>query len=84
MENSVVVEVNAIFDTDGRILPKEVRMLDGRRYPVESIMHITPVQACKDNAGRIGTEYLVRIDGQAVMLIYNKVWWLDVSRTYKY
>lgn len=66
------VEVTAVFDTEGRIMPKEVKM-DDERYEVDRVMDIRPAASLK--SGGAGIRYKCRIMGRETYLFLEETRW---------
>lgn len=66
------VEVTAVFDTEGRIMPKEVKM-DDERYEVDRVMDIRPAASLK--SGGAGIRYKCSIMGRETYLFLEETRW---------
>ena len=58
----VYVDVLAVFDTDGRIMPLKLRWIDGTSYMIDKVLDVRPTPSLK--AGGQGDRYTIRIQGK--------------------
>lgn len=63
------VEVVVKFREDGRMLPQVILWEDGRRFPVDRIIDISPAPALK--AGGQGDRYTIRVSGKLCYLFFE-------------
>ena len=68
----VYVEVKALFDTEGIIVPLSFKWEDGKEYEIDKVLHWERVASLK--AGGTGMRYTVRVQGRETHL------WLEVDR----
>ena len=66
----VYVEVNVLFDIDGRMTPKSILYDDGKTYIIDKV--IDKRQAASMAAGGQGIRYTVEIGGKETFLFYEK------------
>ncbi|MCH5317071.1 MAG: hypothetical protein J1E05_03775 [Eubacterium sp.] len=66
------VEVTATFDTEGKIMPKEIR-IDDERYEVDRVLDIRPAASLK--SGGAGIRYKCSIEGRATYLFLEETRW---------
>jgi len=66
----VYVEVVAVFDRDGRLLPRSLTWEDGRQYPIDRVVAISAAAALK--AGGQGDRYTVRVQGKDKYLFFER------------
>lgn len=71
------VEVTAVFDLEGRIIPKEIK-LDGESFEVDRIMDIRPAASLK--SGGAGIRYKCSIMGRETYLFLEETrWFLELA-----
>jgi len=66
----VYVEVIAVFDRDGRMLPRSLTWEDGRKYLIDRVVAISPAAALK--VGGQGDRYTVRVQGKEKYLFFER------------
>ncbi|MDE7123951.1 MAG: hypothetical protein K2N83_00485 [Eubacterium sp.] len=72
------VEVTAVFDTDGNIIPKEIKIEDSR-YEVDRVMDIRPAASLK--SGGAGIRYKCMIEGRETYLFLEETrWFLELAQ----
>lgn len=64
------VSVNVVFDEDGRMLPREIIWIDGRRYEIDRIKDIK--QAAAMRCGGQGDRYTIYVGGQERYLYFER------------
>jgi len=69
-QSKVYVPVVASFDTEGRLIPRELVWEDGRRYTIDRVLDIRPAAALK--AGGQGDRYTVQICKQQSYLFFER------------
>jgi len=69
-EAKVYVPVIASFDTDGRLIPKELVWENGRRYSIDRVLDIRSAAAMK--AGGSGDRYTIRVNGKQSYLFFER------------
>lgn len=72
------VDVVVMFREDGRMLPRQILWEDGRRFPVDRIIDITPAPALL--AGGQGDRYTVRVAGKLCYLFFEHSCDMDSDR----
>lgn len=71
------VEVTAVFDTEGGIMPKEVK-IDNDRFEVDRVLDIRPAASLK--SGGAGIRYKCRIMGRETYLFLEETkWFLELA-----
>lgn len=71
MENfKVYVGVRAAFDSEGRMLPKEITWEDGTIYEIDRILDIRQAAAMK--AGGQGDRYTISVRGKQSYLFFER------------
>ena len=73
------VQVTAIFTRDGKIIPQEIKLEDGRRFEIDRITDIRRAPSLK--AGGMGIRYTCRIYGKPCYLFYeeNQMWFVEMK-----
>ena len=72
------VEVTAVFDIDGNIIPKEVK-IEGGRYEVDRVMDIRPAASLE--SGGAGIRYKCMIAGRETYLFLEETrWFLELAQ----
>ena len=73
------VQVTAIFTRDGKIIPQEIKLEDGRRFEIDRITDIRRAPSLK--AGGMGIRYTCRIYGKSCYLFYeeNYMWFVEMK-----
>ena len=66
----VYVAVNADFNEEGIMLPRELIWEDGTRYEIDRVLDIRQAAAMK--AGGQGDRYTVRINGKQSYLFFER------------
>lgn len=69
----VYVEVEVLFDIDGRMVPKSIHWEDGRVYQIDKVLDSRRAASLK--AGGQGIRYLCRIHGKEKYLYYDEPKW---------
>ena len=69
----VYVEVEVLFDIDGRMVPKSIHWEDGRVYHIDKVLDSRREASLK--AGGQGIRYLCRIMGKEKYLFYDEPKW---------
>lgn len=72
------VDVMVRFREDGRMLPRGIFWEDGRCFPVDQILDISPAPALR--AGGQGDRYTVRIGGKLCYLFFEHSCDMDSDR----
>lgn len=72
------VDVIVRFRSDGRMLPKEIWWEDGRRFPVDRILDISPAPALR--AGGQGDRYTICVRGKISYLFFEHSCDMDSDR----
>lgn len=67
------VKVGAVFDTDGKIMPKTIIWEDGRRFSVDRVLDIQRRASLR--SGGCGLRYRVRICGHERYLFLEETRW---------
>lgn len=76
----VNVEVDAHFDTLGRLLPLSMTWEDGTVFEIDRVVEAKKAASMK--AGGIGTRFTVKIKGQERYLYFeNPQWFVEVPVT---
>jgi len=73
MSRKVLVEVDAHFDTNGKILPTSIVWEDGRKFEIDRITDIRRAASLK--AGGVGIRYTCRIRGKQTYLYHEENHW---------
>ncbi len=73
MARKVFVEVDAHFDTAGKVTPTAIKWEDGRVFEVDRVLDAR--QAASMKAGGQGMRYLCRILGKETYLWYEGPNW---------
>ena len=68
--HKVYVKVSAVFDEDGRMLPRSLKWEDGREYPIDRVLDIR--QAAAQKAGGQGDRYTISIGGKQSYLFFER------------
>ena len=76
--NKVYVKVEALFHTDGRLIPVALWWEDGCRYPVDRVIDICRAASLK--AGGIGIRYTCTVLGRQIYLFYEEDRWFMERR----
>ena len=71
MDAKVYVQVNADFNTDGVMLPREIVWEDGEKYSIDRVVDIR--QAAARKAGGQGDRYTIEVRGQISYLFFERV-----------
>ena len=73
----VYVPVEALFDADGRVLPRTLIWEDGRRLEIDRVLDIRRAASLK--AGGVGLRYLIRIGSHQtyMWLEDNNRWFVE-------
>lgn len=71
------VEVIVQFREDGLMLPRTILWEDGRRFPVDRIIDVSPAPALK--AGGQGDRYIIQVGGKICYLFFEHSCDCDVS-----
>ena len=66
----IYVAVEADFDENGAITPRELTWSDGRRYEIDRVLDVRPAAARK--AGGQGDRYTIRVRGQTRYLFFER------------
>lgn len=74
----VFVQVEALFDIDGRLIPKEIIWEDGRKFPIDKILDVRRAASLK--AGGQGMRYTCRIKNKETYLFYEEPRWFVEGR----
>lgn len=69
----VYVSVEAVFDTDGNIIPVKVKWEDGRAFKIDKVLHCQRAASLK--AGGQGMRYTCKINGRERYLFYDESKW---------
>ncbi len=77
-EHKVYVQVAAVFQTDGRLLPVSFVWEDGRRYKIDQILDV--VRAASLKAGGIGMRYTCMVQGRETNLFLEEDRWFMERR----
>jgi hypothetical protein len=76
------VSMNATYQTDGHIIPECIIWDDGRKFPIDKVLHIKPEYELK--SGGTGTRYLCLIGGRERYVYFDgKCWYVDVPDDYR-
>ncbi len=67
----VYVQVNADFDSEGRILPRSIVWEDGERYEIDRVKSIRPGFSAK--AGGQGDRYVITVHGQETCIYFERI-----------
>lgn len=70
MSAKVYVQVNADFNTDGLMLPRELIWEDGEKYTIDRVVDICQATAMK--AGGQGDRYTIEVRGQKSYLFFER------------
>lgn len=73
MGTKTFVEVNALFDKNGRLIPKEIIWEDGRVFQIDRILDVRRAASLK--AGGQGIRYTCRIKNKQTYLFYEEPKW---------
>ena len=71
MGAKVYVQVNADFNTDGVMFPREIIWEDGERYTRDRVIDIQQAAAMK--AGGQGDRYTIEVRGRRSYLFFERV-----------
>ena len=73
----VYVEVEVLFDIDGRMVPKSIHWEDGRVYHIDKVLDSRRAASLK--AGGAGIRYTCIVDGKESHLFYedNNMWFME-------
>lgn len=71
MDVKVYVQVNADFNTDGVMLPRELIWEDGEKYVIDRVIDIR--QAAARKAGGQGDRYTIEVRGHKSYLFFERV-----------
>lgn len=76
----VYVEVNAVFTTEGRMLPTSLIWLDGHEYGIQRVTDVRRAASLK--AGGSGIRYTCIIDGFESYLFHedSNKWFVESKR----
>lgn len=78
MARKVIVEVEACFDTNGRITPLSIRWEDGRWFSVDRVLEMR--KAASLRTGGHGIRYTCRIRNKEVYLFFDDPqWFMEVA-----
>lgn len=66
----VYVAVEALFDENGRIIPREITWEDGSKYGIDRVTEVRQASAMK--AGGQGDRYTIWIRGQQSYLFFER------------
>lgn len=66
----VYVKVSAVFEENGRMLPRSLKWEDGTEYPIDRVLDIR--QAAAQKAGGHGDRYTVSIAGKQSYLFFER------------
>ena len=66
------IEVTATFNTEGEIMPKEIR-IDDEYYEVDRVLDIRPAASLK--SGGAGIRYKCSIEGRETYLFLEETRW---------
>ena len=69
----VFVEVNAHFDTDGKLMPLSIVWEDGRQFDIDRVNDVRKAASLK--SGGSGIRYTCRIMNKEVYLFYEVDRW---------
>ncbi|MBS4961081.1 MAG: hypothetical protein KHZ62_09770 [Clostridiales bacterium] len=69
----IFVEVEALFDIEGKMIPLKLRWKDGRCYEVEKVLDIRRAASLK--AGGQGMRYTCRMKGKERFLFFDETRW---------
>ncbi len=71
------VEVTAVFDLEGRIIPREIKLGD-ERFAVDRVMDIRPAASLK--SGGAGIRYKCSIMGRlSYLFLEDTKWFLELA-----
>ena len=60
-QEKIYVEVEALFDIEGTVIPKSIVWGNGKVYNIDKILDVR--QACSLHSGGAGTRYTIKIGG---------------------
>lgn len=79
MCSKVYIDVLAAWTKDGQIIPKVIKWVDGRRYPIDRVLDVRPAASLK--AGGAGVRYTIRVGpAQRFLFLENDRWFLECER----
>ncbi|MBQ8830870.1 MAG: hypothetical protein IJ017_04680 [Oscillospiraceae bacterium] len=78
MNTKVYVGVNAMFEADGRLLPRSILWEDGRIFEIDKILDVRRAASLK--AGGSGIRYTVRIGRHETFLYLEEGRWFAERR----
>ncbi len=64
------VDVGAVFNTNGDIIPVYIKWEDGTKYKIDSVCDMRPAPALK--AGGQGDRFTVLVNGKRSFLFYER------------
>jgi len=70
MDVKVYVQVNADFNTDGVMFPRELLWEDGEKYTIDRVVDICQAAAMK--AGGQGDRYTIEVRGHKSYLFFER------------
>ncbi len=72
----IIVEVEVRFQTDGKMLPRQITWEDGRHFAIDKIVDIRRAASLK--AGGHGVRYTCRIEGKEKFLFFeDPIWFVE-------
>ena len=78
INTKVYVGVNAMFEPDGRLIPRSVLWEDGRIFEIDKILDVRRAASLK--AGGSGIRYTVRIGNHETFLFLEDGRWFAERR----
>ena len=78
MSSKVYVGVNALFEADGRLIPRSILWEDGRIFEIDKILDVRRAASLK--AGGAGIRYTVRIGRHETFLYLEEGRWFAERR----
>ena len=78
MNNKVYVGVTAMFEADGRLLPRSIHWEDGRTFEIDKILDVRRASSLK--TGGSGIRYTVRIGRHETFLFIEDGRWFAERR----
>lgn len=73
MPRKVFVEVDATFNTEGKLTPKSIKWENGRIYPIDKVLDTR--KAASTKVGGVGIRYICRIQNKETYLFYEEPKW---------
>lgn len=66
----VYIPVEASFDEDGALLPRQLTWEDGEKYAIDRVIDVRPAAAAR--AGGQGDRYTVEVNGKRTFIFFER------------